>query len=176
MVVPRAGGPSQSRSPGPLQRTGESRGPNCAVMQDAGICGRERSLTRQSRRSRASRRVASRGGRLGTRLRWAQGRGDLRVAPVPSFMGRARRAQWGSAGPLASTSWIAARGARRKRPALVVKGFLSKAIRQRLLAAGSPLGRAEVGPRPWGLGLLAGGAGVWVGADCAGGACGGNLH
>lgn len=92
----------------------------------------------------------------GTRLRGTQGRGDLRVAPALSLAeGRARRrrqprAQWGSAGPLPSTSWIAARGARRKRPALVVKGFLSEAIRRRLLAAGSPLGIAEAGPRPWG--------------------------
>lgn len=93
---------------------------------------------------------------MGTRLRGAQGRGDLRVALALSLTeGRARRrrqprAQWGSAGPLASTSWIAARGARRKRPALVVKGFLSEAIRRRLLAAPSPLGSAEAGPRPWG--------------------------
>lgn len=93
---------------------------------------------------------------MGTRLRQAQGSGDLRVALALSLVeGRAKRrrqprAQWGSAGPLASTSWIAERGARRKRPALVVKGFLSEAIRRRRLAARSPLGSAEAGPRPWG--------------------------
>lgn len=98
-------------------------------------------------------RVGARG-RLGASHRGAGdwGRGDLRVALALSLAeGRRQpRAQWGSAGRLPSTSWIAARGARRKRPALVVKGFLSEAIRPRLLAAGSPLGRAEARPRPWG--------------------------
>lgn len=102
-------------------------------------------------------RVGARG-RLGASHRGAGdwGRGDLRVALALSLAegraGRRRqpRAQWGSAGPLPSTSWISARGARRKRPALVVKGFLSEAIRPWLLVAGSPLGGAEARPRPKG--------------------------
>lgn len=118
-------------------------------------------------------RVGARG-RLGASHRGAGdwGRGDLRVALALSLAedraGRRRqpRAQWGSAGPLPSTSWIAARGARRKRPALVVKGFLSEAIRPWLLVAGSPLGGRGSPAAPQGPGLAAGGAAVEDSTDC----------
>lgn len=160
---PAAQGPSGA--PRTLGGQAEQRGKDAGHL---GSGGRGLPLTRRGGRSWVPRRVASWGRRLGTRLRWAQGRGDLRVALALSLAegraGRSRqpRAQWGSAGPLASTSWIAARRARRKRPALVVKGFLSEAIRRRLLAAGSPPGArgsraAPLGP---GLGRGVGGAGV----------------
>lgn len=88
------------------------------------------------------------GAHMSLALALGMGPGRRRRQPRAEWGSRRRRRALGLSLP--STSCIAASGAFRKRLALVVKGFLSKAIRRRL-AARSPLGHTEAGrPRPRG--------------------------